>query len=68
MSSNLLTLHYPPELLNFLVDTIPILCRSKKDLPLFFKGAGIDSILTNDKDKINAAIIDKNPLYEPLRY
>lgn len=32
--------HYPPELLNLLVDTIPLLCRSKKDVLLFLRGAG----------------------------
>jgi PHD/YefM family antitoxin component YafN of YafNO toxin-antitoxin module len=40
--------HYPPELLNLLIDTIPLLCRSKKDVLLFFKGAGVASDLTND--------------------
>lgn len=39
--------HYPPELLNLLVDTIPLLCRSKKDVFLFFKGAGVkDSLMS----------------------
>ena len=38
--------HYPPELFQILVDAIPRLCRSKKDLMLFFQGAGIgDDIL-----------------------
>lgn len=34
--------HYPPEVLNLLVDTIPLLCRSKKDVVLFLQGAGVD--------------------------
>ncbi|WP_045727640.1 restriction endonuclease [Xanthomonas sp. GPE 39] len=34
--------HYPPEVLNLLVDTIPLLCRSKKDVVLFMQGAGVD--------------------------
>jgi hypothetical protein len=34
--------HYPPEVLNLLIDTIPLLCRSKKDVLLFFQGAGVD--------------------------
>lgn len=34
--------HYPPELLALLVDTIPRLVRSKKDVLLFFRGAGVD--------------------------
>lgn len=40
--------HYPPELLNLLVDTIPLLCRSKRDVIVFFKGAGVPSGITND--------------------
>lgn len=32
--------HYPPELLALLVDTIPLLCRSKNDVLVFFRGAG----------------------------
>lgn len=35
--------HYPPELTQLLIDTIPLLCRAKKDVILFFKGAGYDS-------------------------
>lgn len=33
--------HYPPEVFSLLVDTIPLLCRSKKDVVLFFQGAGV---------------------------
>lgn len=33
--------HYPPEIFNLLVDTIPLLCRSKQDVILFFQGAGV---------------------------
>jgi hypothetical protein len=33
--------HYPPEVFSLLVDTIPLLCRSKKDVLLFFQGAGV---------------------------
>ncbi|MCF8198273.1 MAG: restriction endonuclease [Sulfuritalea sp.] len=36
-----ITFHYPPELLQLLVDAIPKLCKSKQDLLLFFQGAGI---------------------------
>jgi hypothetical protein len=53
--------HYPPELLSLLIDTIPLLCRSKKDVLLFFKGAGVRATITNslttrvnrDKDSIS---------------
>ncbi len=37
--------HYPPELMKLLVDTIPKLCKSKEDLLLFFRGAGISACL-----------------------
>ena len=40
--------HYPPELLLLLVDAIPRLCRSKRDVLLFFKGAGVPSTHTSD--------------------
>ncbi|MCM2324798.1 MAG: restriction endonuclease [Oligoflexia bacterium] len=33
--------HYPPDLLNLLIDTIPCLCKSKLDVVLFFRGAGV---------------------------
>lgn len=33
--------HYPPELLQLLKDTIPLLCRSKADVLSFFRGAGV---------------------------
>jgi restriction system protein len=35
-----ITFHYPPELFNLLVDTLPLLNRSKKDVLQFFRGAG----------------------------
>ncbi|WP_330948763.1 hypothetical protein [Virgibacillus sp. MG-45] len=40
--------HYPPELINLLVDTIPLICRSKDDVILFFKGSGVPSKYTRD--------------------
>lgn len=43
-----LTFHYPPELMQLLIDTIPLLCRSKKDVLLFFKGAGVPDSFTGD--------------------
>lgn len=36
-----ISFHYPPELLQLLIDTIPLLNRSKKDVLLFFRGAGV---------------------------
>lgn len=40
--------HYPPELLSLLTNTIPRLCKSKKDVIVFFKGAGVPATVTND--------------------
>lgn len=40
--------HYPPDLLNLLVEVIPRLCRSKPDVLLFFRGAGVPASITND--------------------
>jgi len=40
--------HYPPELFQLLVQAIPLLCRSKDDVLLFFKGAGVHSSLLDD--------------------
>lgn len=52
---------YPPDLLEQLIDTIPLLVRSKKAVVLFFKGAGasshdtqeIEDELARDRDGIN---------------
>src|SRR5436309_1250490 len=40
--------HYPPELLNLLVDTILLLCRSKNDVLVFFRGSGVAEFLFGD--------------------
>lgn len=53
--------HYPPELLNLLIETIPLLVRSKADVLLFFRGSGVSKDLVKDlemkvrcnKDSIN---------------
>lgn len=44
MSINI-TFHYPPELMSLLIDTIPLLNRTKKDVFLFFQGAGLSQSL-----------------------
>ncbi len=33
--------HFPPDVFNLLVDTIPLLCKGKDDVLLFLRGAGI---------------------------
>ena len=47
--------HYPPELLSLLVDTVPLLCRSKNDVIVFFRGAGApDGLLKPLADQLRA--------------
>ena len=43
--------HYPPELLNLLIDVIPLLSRSKKDVLQFFRGAGVEALLMQDIER-----------------
>lgn len=60
--------HYSPEIVQLLINTIPLLCRSKKDVVLFFQGAGVEStdlaemtvIVQNDPDSINKFEIARN--------
>ncbi|HUJ13810.1 MAG TPA: restriction endonuclease, partial [Thermoanaerobaculia bacterium] len=52
--------HFTPDLLNLLVQTIPRLCRSKNDVLMFFRSAGVAkrhvgdlaAIVQRDKDSI----------------
>jgi hypothetical protein len=46
------TFHYPPDLFDLVVQTIPLLNRSKKSVLLFFKGAGVDEALFQDIARI----------------
>ena len=62
-----ITFHYPPELFGLLIDTIPLLCRSKIDVLLFFQGAGVGHDLLDDlQDKVEQ---DKDSIskYEIVR-
>jgi len=57
-----ISFHYPPELLQLLIDTLPKLCKSKSDLLLFFRGAGVShSDLTPYQEllKTNKAAFNK---------
>ncbi len=62
--------HYPPEIFSLLVDTIPLLCRSKKDVVLFLQGAGVaqddlaevSGIVRADPGSINKYEIMRNVL------
>ena len=40
--------HYPPDLFDLIVQTIPLLNRSKKSVLTFFNGAGVDTKIYND--------------------
>jgi restriction system protein len=42
------TFHYPPELFNLLVDAIPLLNRSKRDILIFFRGSGVSDVILED--------------------
>ncbi len=46
-----ITYHYPPELFQLLVDAIPRLCRAKKDVLLFFRGAGVETRIYSDLER-----------------
>ena len=53
--------HYPPDIMFLLIETIPRLSKSKKDVLLFFKGAGVpdsiiqpfEIIIDHNKESIN---------------
>ncbi len=66
MSSEIIH-HYPPELLKLLVDTIPLLCPSKRDVLVFFKGAGVASTITADLAEKVAADKESINKYEIVR-
>ncbi|MFA2865402.1 restriction endonuclease [Acinetobacter pittii] len=61
---------YPPELFKLLVDTIPLLCKSKRDVILFFRGAGViqsdlihvETALRTDQASINKFEIARDVL------
>lgn len=40
--------HYPPELFSLMVEAIAVLCKSKKDVILLFRGAGVPASMTAD--------------------
>lgn len=62
-----ITFHYPPELFNLLVDTIPLLNRSKKDVLLFFRGAAVPSSMLDDIFKQLQSDAAKVNKYEIVR-
>jgi restriction system protein len=59
--------HYPPELFNLLVDVVPLLNRSKRDVLTFFRGAGVADALTADLSARPQASPDQVNKYEMVR-
>jgi restriction system protein len=59
--------HYPPELFELLVETIPLLNRSKKSVILFFRGAGISETIYQDISERVEADRDSINKYEIAR-
>lgn len=59
--------HYPPEVFSLLVDTIPLLCRSKQDVIIFLKGAGVSNAILGDLE--NRVKVDRQNInkYEIVR-
>jgi predicted RecB family endonuclease len=43
-----ITFHFPPDLMNLLIEAIPALCKSKRDVLVFFQGAGVGTQFIGD--------------------
>lgn len=59
--------HYPTDLLQLLIETIPLLCKAKRDVLMFFTSAGIDDTVLEDlKERVRQ---DKDSIskYEIVR-
>jgi restriction system protein len=62
--------HYPPELLSLLIETLPRLCKTKRDLLVFFQGAGVnrnmlspyDELLRTNRDAFKKHIVTRELL------
>ena len=59
--------HYPPELFELLIQTIPVLCKAKKDVVLFFRGAGVPESLCADLNQTILTDKDSISKYEIAR-
>lgn len=60
-----ITFHYPPELLQLLIDAVPKLCKSKPALLLFFQGAGVPKATLKPYDDLllaNKTAFNKYPV------
>ncbi len=67
-----ITYHYPPELFNLLVDTIPLLNKGKRDVIEFFRGAGTSGValrrmadtVSQDRDAVSKYQIARTVLQD----
>jgi RNA-binding protein YhbY len=59
--------HYPHDLLTLLVDTIPLLCRGKKQVILFLRGAGVDEADLREMDQLVRTSPESINKYEIVR-
>jgi len=59
--------HYPPELLTLLIDTIPLLCKSKNDTLSFLRGSGVDGNTLADLKRRVATDRENINKYEIVR-
>src|SRR5438128_325940 len=62
-----ITFHYPPELLELLVDTIPRLVRSKASVLVFLQGAGVDRTLLREMERELKRVPDEMNKYKIVR-
>jgi restriction system protein len=62
-----ITFHYPPELLDLLVDTVPLLCKSKQNVITFFQGAGVGPLLYQDLEELVRVQRDSTNKYDITR-
>ena len=59
--------HYPTDLLQLLIDAIPLLCRSKRDVLTFFASAGVRASFLGDLDRRLREEPDKINKYDIAR-
>ena len=59
--------HFPPDLFNLLVDAIPLMLRSKRDVLVFFRGAGVGPVVLSDLEKQEREDRDRISKYEIVR-
>ena len=69
-NSESIIFHYPPDLLSLLIEALPRLCKTKKDLLLFFRGAGVsygvlspyEMLLRKDRESFKKPIVAREIL------